>query len=240
VPQQAKRNLRAVPKALYFNGVNNYVSIASSDSLKLNASFTIIGWLRFPPGVAGSRGIVQKNPKAADYDYMLYLASLGYPGMYFKNPTGTVYYVDEAVDRRDNAWHMWAGAFDGRYLSLYIDASLKGTTDTGGTTVRTSDTPLSIFYGWGGYAKGYASSVLIYSRALSQDEILWNYNYPDNPVWNGLVLWLHWGSIDVANGKWWDKSGNGNHGTIYGATLAQLQLPSRQTLSPFRILSLVR
>jgi len=88
--------------------------------------------------------------------------------------------------------------------------------------------------------QGYVAQVLIYSRALSDEEIRWNYMYPDNPVRNGLVLWLHWDSIDVERGIWYDRSGFGNHGTIYGAALVQIVKQPRRTLSPARILAPVR
>lgn len=49
------------------------------------------------------------------------------------------------------------------------------------------------------------------------------YKYPFEPVReNKLVLDLNPAGIDVANSKWWDLSGKGNHGTIYGATEVSL------------------
>jgi len=82
--------------------------------------------------------------------------------------------------------------------------------------------------------------VLLYSRPLTDEEILWNYNNPDNPVRRGLVLWLHWDSIDPAKGVWYDKSGYGNHGKIYGATLVKIVKSPRRVLTPARVLAPVR
>jgi hypothetical protein len=71
-------------------------------------------------------------------------------------------------------------------------------------------------------------SILIYSRALSDTEIQWNYNNPDNPVRDGLVVWLraHPDNIRDIDGdgllEWLNLSGYGNHGKIYGATLVKL------------------
>jgi hypothetical protein len=71
-------------------------------------------------------------------------------------------------------------------------------------------------------------SILIYSRALTDSEIQWNYNNPDNPIRNGLVLWFraHPDNIKDIDGdgllEWLDLSGYGNHGKIYGATLVKL------------------
>jgi hypothetical protein len=72
------------------------------------------------------------------------------------------------------------------------------------------------------------SSITIYSRALSDTEIMWNYVNPDNPVRDGLVLWLkaHPDYIKDIDGdgllEWLDLSGYNNHGKIYGARLVEL------------------
>jgi hypothetical protein len=69
---------------------------------------------------------------------------------------------------------------------------------------------------------------MIYSRILSETEISWNYVNPDNPIRNGLVLWLraHPDYIKDIDGdgvlEWIDLSGFNNHGKIYGATLVKL------------------
>ncbi|MBW2649333.1 MAG: hypothetical protein JRC53_05940 [Deltaproteobacteria bacterium] len=54
-----------------------------------------------------------------------------------------------------------------------------------------------------------------YNRALTDSEIQYLFQNPQSPPTKGLVLWLNFdeGSGDIA----YDKSGNGNHGTIYNA-----------------------
>ena len=82
----------------------------------------------------------------------------------------------------------------------------------------------------------------IYTRALTDSEIRWNYKYPWNPVRNGLVLWLHAhpDNIKDVDGdgvlEWIDLSGFGNHGKIYGATLVELVQTPVRTLTPARVL----
>jgi len=89
---------------------------------------------------------------------------------------------------------------------------------------------------------GYIVLVRVYSRALSEDEIAWNYNNPDNPIRDGLVLWLQANPDNIkdidGDGvlEWVDLSGYNNHGKIYGATLVEvIKAPSR-VLAPSRIL----
>jgi len=76
--------------------------------------------------------------------------------------------------------------------------------------------------------------LLIYSRVLSDSEIAWNYWNPDNPVRNGLVIWLQADPqyiMDIDGDgvlEWVDLSGSGNHGKIYGARLVELiRTPAR-------------
>jgi hypothetical protein len=70
--------------------------------------------------------------------------------------------------------------------------------------------------------------LLIYTRALSDSEIRHNYLYPDNPVRNGLFMWLQADPAYIKDidgdgiPEWIDLSGYNNHGKIYGATLVKL------------------
>jgi len=69
----------------------------------------------------------------------------------------------------------------------------------------------------------YIAFIRIYSRALSRSEILHNYRNPNNPIRDGLVLWLD--ARNVIGNTWYDLSGYGNNGTIYGATQVSLFNP---------------
>jgi hypothetical protein len=70
-------------------------------------------------------------------------------------------------------------------------------------------------------------NILIYSRALSDSEIIHNMSNPNNPIRNGLVLWLDARACDTSKNICWDLSGNGNHGTMYGVQIVSLSNPVR-------------
>jgi hypothetical protein len=92
---------------------------------------------------------------------------------------------------------------------------LRATTDTGGVSVRTSDTALHIMHGYGGNMWGEVLYVMIYNRALSDTEVSAIYTNPYSPPTDGLILWL---KMDEGTGTVvYDSSGQGNNGTIYGA-----------------------
>jgi hypothetical protein len=98
----------------------------------------------------------------------------------------------------------------------------------------------------GYYFNGYIAHVLLYSRDLSDSEVQWNYQYPDNPVRNGLVLWLQADPqyVKDVDGdgvlEWVDLSGFNNHGKIYGAQLVQLIKAPARVLTSARVLSPAR
>jgi hypothetical protein len=71
------------------------------------------------------------------------------------------------------------------------------------------------------------ANLLIYSRALTYSEILWNYQNPNNPIRDGLVLWLDARACDSTKNICYDLSGNNNHGIIYGAQIVTLPSPVR-------------
>jgi len=88
--------------------------------------------------------------------------------------------------------------------------------------------------------------LLVYTRDLADKDVEWNFKNPDNPVRNGLYVWLqadpqYVKDID-GDGvlEWIDLSGYGNHGKIYGAQLVQLVKTPARILTPARVLKPAR
>jgi hypothetical protein len=144
---------------------------------------------------------------------------------------------------------IWEGPAT-KLQKIYVDAIFDSSRVSSGLLTVTSGSA-SGNGGWigrygNGYHCGFISQVLIYSRALSDSEIQWNYQYPDKPIRDDLVLWLQ---ADPAYVKdidgdgileWIDLSGYGNHGKIYGAQLVQLIKTPARVLKPVRILKPLR
>ncbi len=89
-----------------------------------------------------------------------------------------------------SGWHHLAFTFDGRYFKMYLDGINVNSYDIGSTTtisyssnnslligaeVGSGSTPDGI-YPNGSYLNGRVASVKIYNRALSQQEVIQNYN----------------------------------------------------------------
>jgi len=228
MPLSPRRVLRTFRHAMYFNGVDNYVKVPRSSSLE-PSQLTVTVWARMNSLVSTDWGPILVSKYDGFYrGYTLYL--WGYTGRpTFRVATPSVFYTTVSPDAITvNEWYFITGVWDGSKVYIYVNSVLKNSTDAPAITHNTD-----LYIGrevWAncGYINGFLSEVLIYSRALSDSEIRWNYLYSDNPVRNGLVLWLkadpqYVKDID-GDGilEWIDLSGYGNHGKIYGAQLVQL------------------
>ncbi|MBW2674188.1 MAG: LamG domain-containing protein, partial [Deltaproteobacteria bacterium] len=201
---------------LAFDGVDDWVRVEDAPSLRSPNSLTIIMWIY--PLENSAESLIQKGTSLSNYDYYLDLKD----GVFRYTFIGT----DDSVNPHPfnlpvsvNRWHFIALTRSGSDVVAYVDENSDSWTapldakDSGGW--------IEIGQRAGGHGydiwfPGRIASVLIYNRPLTPEEIQHNYENPQSPVTKGLVLWLNFdeGSGTVAH----DKSGNGNDGTIYGAT----------------------
>ena len=246
MPLTPRRVLKQFRYAMYFDGVDDYVRTVST--ISLSTPITVVVWFSH---------IDKYNVLA-----LVANAGAGYYALgfrFFVNTYGT-------QDRRLRIEA--ATGTSGSDLSTPVNAVQPGVWNHGTAVINSGNSSLwlnwqkldsgslldftktdYVYIGTMAYSLyfcGYISQVLIYSRALSDSEIQWNYQYPDNPVKNGLVLWLkadpqYVKDID-GDGilEWVDLSGYGNHGKIYGAQLVQLIKTPARVLKPARVLSPAR
>jgi hypothetical protein len=231
---------------MYFDGVDDYVALFSTNL----PDFTIAVWARLstPSWPAPSyRALVSKG--------WVYDAG-GVGGIYTfsYNSYGGVF--RDSVGNVINVWPASAPSLYDSFRFIAVTSELKFYLDgvllssyTRTNPLNTNTLPWNVGRDPLQTARafpGYVYQVLFYSRVLSSGEVLWNYLYPDNPVRNGLVLWLkadpqYVKDID-GDGilEWVDLSGFNNHGKIYGATLKQIVLTPVRLLASARVLSPVR
>jgi hypothetical protein len=246
MPLQASRVLPFFPYAMYFNGVNAYVRIPLSPSLEPRNAITIEAWIK--PISAGwsiiNRGIVWHGDSTVPYGFWIDVEYGNMIKLRLNN--------DDVVRSPPNAitldvWQDLVGAWDGSVAKIYKDGSLIASARWTATLLTsTQDVYVGVAHPNMGWFYGYICGARIYSRALSDSEVAWNYSYPDNPVHNGLVLWLKADPQyvkDIDNDgilEWIDLSGYGNHGKIYGAQLVQLIKSPSRVVQAQRVLSCAR
>jgi len=268
MPLSAKRVLRTFKHAMYFNGVNAYVVIPLM--VYGWSAITIQEWIYLYHPKANS--LWSKSSMIGDYETdrpsVFYGSDNRYDYTYI-----TYRFVTRRSDGTPGLYDFNIYAYRNSWLNTALRFSLSDRTFVGyvnGGIVRTASIPSTektilewnpdtATYPWmykrfvlGASVYGSDNmkmmqyQLLIYTRDLADKDIGWNFKNPDNPVRNGLYVWLqadpqYVKDID-GDGKleWIDLSGFNNHGKIYGAQLVQLIKTPARILTPARVLKPAR
>jgi hypothetical protein len=171
-------------RALDFDGVNDWVTIADSATLDLTTGMTVEAWV-YPTANAGdSWTTVLIKERAGGEVFSLYASA--------DTNTPSVYVVSAGqpntpLDARGtsplplNAWTHLAATYDGTTLRLYT-AGIEVASRAVGGPLLTSTGALRIGGNavWGEFFQGRIDEVRVYDRALTQAEIVADMNAPVN------------------------------------------------------------
>ena len=239
MPLQAERILRTFRYAMYFDGVDDYVEVSNNFALYDLMNWTVMAWVA--PFFVAAPGF--------------------YPQIFHPLPGGEMSLVPyaEGVHLTDGNWygtstytgpsmvftHVAGGRYNGTSLLLYVNGNLVETAsipdyDLVNPSGYCSSIGATNSCGNDQFFTGYIYNVLVYNFALSQSQIQYNMMVPDNPIREGLLLWLQADPAYISGSTWYDLSGNNNNGTIYGATLVELTPSHARQLQAERVLSPVR
>jgi len=208
-------------KWLHFDGVDDYAQIQNSPSLN-PSSITVIALIK---NLDYSKNILRLFRKENAYEleyrplkrYIHFNRWINGTKLYNYTARGTL---------PDSGVIFLACVYDETWTKAKIycqGQSLTVQGDEQSGALDSSDDPILIAKpSWENYwMNANVYFIALYNRALSDAEISQMYDYVMNGkgemITDGLQLWLDGDSIDIANGIWRDKSGNGNDGTIYGA-----------------------
>ncbi|MFN5372024.1 MAG: LamG-like jellyroll fold domain-containing protein [Bacteroidia bacterium] len=213
-----------VANAAYsFDGNGNYISIADNANLLLeNTDFSISSWIL--PLSESNGHILYKgfsSGNSSKYIFAMYNQSIGF----HVNPPFNIWILSDSIPL--GTWQLATITKQGNLISFYRNGEIYGEQtlnypipNTSGVAARIGGAEPNGGGGW----NGLLDDIGIWNRALTQDEITALYTgEPVNPptacnplpanLQNGLVG--YWPFCGNAN----DESGNGNDGTVNGATL---------------------
>ena len=228
ITREPARTLLHPPKryCLYYDGENDYVEVAHSSSLNITDAITIEALVRVNRFVNDYPVIVGKHNAYVSRFQALDIATGKMMASFYIGGDWVHIYGNTEIDAGKWIHHVVTFKSDVG-TKLYLNATLDKEHSTTGT-IGTTTNPVLIgnYEGLVRYLDADIALVRIYNRALSASEIQHNYLNPMSPVLDGLVLWL---SLEEGSGTTaHDESGNGNDGTIYGASWVEVtRLPAR-------------
>ena len=167
-------------RALSFDGLNDWVTVADHNLLDLTTGLTIEAWVR--PAVASTdwTTIALKERGTNGLAYSLYAADGGgRPPATYINRNGSDIATAGPSALPLNTWTHVTGTYDGANLRLYVNGTQVAFRAESGP-VSTSNNPLRLGGNgvWGEFFNGLIDEVRIYDRALSPAEIAIDMNSP--------------------------------------------------------------
>jgi hypothetical protein len=214
-------------KAMYFNGVNAYVNLGTK--LTTVTDFTALIWVAIVSHPSSWTGVVGYTVYT-DRNWWITLGA----ARSFSIGGGVMFTgggVNDIVGTpRSLVWAHVGLSKSGNTVKGYYNGVLKWTKTGSGDYKLDPSIPLGIGARNGnGYSPSnvMVSQFLFYSRALSNSEIMHNMSNPNNPIRDGLVLWLDARACDTSKNICYDLSGNNNHGTMYNVQIVLLSSPVR-------------
>ena len=204
-------------KALDFDGVNDYVDVPYLDSLANTGVSSTFSFYFNVDTITGSIVFAEQR-KAASKRYVVWYDHANTRLQLYLNSVSSV--INFPLTET-NQWFYFTGVVDGSTAKMYINGELIGSTSYAPFESNV-DFYLGTYDGASGYFyNGKMSNAKIFNTALTATQVADLYNNPEKIVPTGvantaLKLWLP--MQEGAGTTAYDGSGNGNHGTISGAT----------------------
>jgi len=217
MPRQMPRSWGFERYALRFDG-DDYVSQPWSN---INQDMTWAIWIKTSESVDEMRAMLSRD--GTDRNIHGFTINRFGTGLITwwrqEDGWGTEYKATSSTNVTHGRWHFITGTYDHSSgdMVIFVDSEQEDS-DTGATADLT--TPEEVWIGsqtgGGSYYLGLIPLACIYNRVLSAEEIRYNMLNYHNPIQDGLIGW--WPMEEGQGTKVHDRSGNGNDGSISGAT----------------------
>jgi len=188
-----------VPNNAYlFNG-NGYIRVPNSSSLCIRKDVSVSVWIKTANQWHGVWGDIVQKGSMLNRNYELAIGC-GDKAIWDDFTRGRENWIIKSKSGvSDGKWHHLVGTWDGQAVKLYVDGVCERMEQCSSARIPNSE-PLCI--GYGGfpftYFKGAMDDVQIYSRILSESEVLSLYNY--SMLSNAAAGTLNVSQIYVSNG----------------------------------------
>lgn len=149
-----------------------------------NTPYTVSAWVQFPTGwPGGSNGhVIAQIGSAPTYDNLNSFSATadGYLSVgWFNQPSETPALVSNSwtPSSPTTNWMNVVSEWDGSTRKIWYNGVLQATDSVGTELANNSDILIGLdFPGFGNYLVGNIGQVLIYNRALTQSELVQNFN----------------------------------------------------------------
>ncbi|MCX6275512.1 MAG: T9SS type A sorting domain-containing protein [Bacteroidetes bacterium] len=215
--------------SLQFDGVSSFVTISPQTGLDITGPITIEAWINpssFGFNSAQNSIVCKHGWSSGEGGFVLRCGGTGELSFNIAGidvnqfPVSWVEVVSSNGILSLNNWYHVAGTYDGNELKCFVDGNLAGTTAFQGTIAPSTSYPLALgrladpVYGPDRYFSGAMDEVRIWSRALSQSEIMSGMNnHIDPSAVSGLVS--YWRMNEGANSTVYDVAGTNNGGLVF-------------------------
>jgi hypothetical protein len=222
-------------QGLEFDGVDDRVAVADNDAYSISTTnkLSISMWIKASAFINGD-SIIGKYCGAGNREFQLRTLSNGtlFPITFQSDGSTYMQTTSHTVTLEVGQWHhvVMIADHDLPLLALYVDTQLDGAdTSAVGTFNGNGTCALDIGQANTGFFNGLIDDVRIYDHVLSADEIKRLYNLGGTVKLNsslntnsdslskGLVGWWTFDGKDMAGNYAFDRSGNGNRGTLTGS-----------------------
>ena len=201
--------------ALYFDGINDNVTVPDSNSLHLSNAFSLSAWVNPASPLTDWSAVLVKNSK-----YYLYASVGGYCGdgsPFAGFSTSTINAVCQPSPLPANTWTHLTLTYNGSVLTLYRNGLAVATASISGAASFTTETLQIGGSQFGENFKGLIDEVRVHSRALTSTEIQAIFQQDSAVRESGLLA--HWKFDEGKGTTASDSSGTGNVGTLLNGPL---------------------